>query len=158
MFVFPRARERVLTLINENSIKKKKSHLLFMDLFHNPQTKNSGIQRLECTELVKHIAFRVKQSKAKIPMLFLPCYWTLGKYLCFFEHWMCGNNVACHSSKQQMLSTVKSTATGDATPRPRARPPHPLPPSTWFILKGIEKNRKQSMLGTLALDSHKMHM
>ena len=65
--------------------KKKKSHLLFMDLFHNPQTKNSGIQRLECTELVKHIAFRVKQSKAKIPMLILPCYWTLGKYLCFFE-------------------------------------------------------------------------
>ena len=104
-----------------------------MDLFHNPQTKNTGIQRLEGTELVKHIAFRVKQSKAKIPMLFLPCYWTLGKYLCFFEHGMCGNNVACHSGKQQMLPTVKSTATGDAAPRPRALRPTPcLPPRGSF--------------------------
>ena len=94
-----------------------------MDLFHNPQTKNTGIQRLEYTELVKHIAFRVKhiafrvkQSKAKIPMLFLPCYWTLGKYLYFSEHWMCGNNVACHSNKQCMLCASTPSPTYISAP------------------------------------------
>lgn len=104
-----------------------------MDLFHNPQIKNIGIQRLECTELVKHIGFRVKQGKAKIPMLFLPCYWTLGKYLYFFEHWMCGNrmlpaipvnNKCCPPASQQPLE-----------------PPPAL--STWFILKGIHYREKQ---------------